>query len=121
MLYCCGIYFNENITKRYLVDTYNYSNRILEYGVCPKCGTKKAVLTQTNIYGKRIEIKPKKRKVNSFIENCLSEKEEKKIIKNGSKQNIYWTYQRNGKIYDFNEILKGECKTELIKTHTMNR
>ena len=34
--------------------------------------------------------------------------------KHGSKQNMFWLYQINGVIRDFNDEKKGICKTDLV-------
>ena len=118
MLYCCGKYYHQT-EKKYLLDTHNKHNQILEYGVCPRCGILKACLTYTNNLGERKEEKPKKRKAQEFVTSCLSQPyyEIKDLkIKYGSKNNMFWLFQTNGTIKDFNNTVKGNCKTELLDT-----
>lgn len=115
MLYCCNKYYS-NTEKKYLLDTATQHNQILEYGICPKCNILKAVLTFTDNLGRRKEIKPKKRKAKDFINQCLNQPYyELKDLKEkyGTKNNMFWIFQANGQIRDFNNTLKGYCKTEL--------
>lgn len=115
MLYCCNKYFS-NTEKRYLLDTAKKHNQILEYGLCPRCNILKACLTYTNNLGERREDKPKKRKAKQFIEACLSQPyyELKDLkIKFGTKNNMFWLFQTDGTIKDFNNQTKGSCNTEI--------
>ena len=115
MLYCCGKYY-LNTEKKYLLDTATKHNQVLEYGICPRCSILKAVLTFTDLEGKRKEIKPKKRKAKDFINECLTQPYyELKDLKEkfGTKNNMFWLFQTNGTIKDFNNTTKGNCKTEL--------
>lgn len=115
MLYCCGKY-HSNTEKRYLLDTHNKHNQILEFGICPRCNVLKACLTYTDNLGRRIEDKPKKRKAQQFINECLSQPYyELKDLKEkyGTKNNVYWLFQSNGTIKDFNGTIKGSCKTDI--------
>lgn len=117
MLYCCGKYYS-NTEKRYLLDAHNKHNQILEYGLCPRCNILKAVLTYTDPLGSRKEIKPKKRKAQEFITECLTQPYyELKDLKEkfGTKNNMFWIFQTNGKAKDFNNEIKFDCRTE-IKT-----
>lgn len=115
MLYCCGKYYS-NTEKRYLLDTHNKQNQILEFGICPRCNVLKASLTYFDILGNKKEIKPKKRKSQAFINECLSQPYfELKDLKEkfGSKNNMFWLFQTNGTIKDFNNTVKGNCNSEL--------
>ncbi len=99
-----------------MLDTNLHHNRILEYGYCPICNTLKACLTQTDLLGKRKEVKPKKRQTQKFLEDCLKQKyfEYLRPIKHGSRQNMFWFYQINGLIKDFNDEKKGKCYSDIV-------
>lgn len=115
MLYCCGRYYS-NTEKRYLLDTHSKHNQILEFGICPRCNVLKACLTYTDNLGRRQEIKPKKRKAQQFINECLSQPyyELKDLkVKHGTKNNMFWLFQTDGTIKDFNNETKGKCQTEI--------
>lgn len=122
MLFCCHRYFS-NTEKKYLQDTQNHHNRILETGTCPICNTLKACLTYIDKSGRKKETKPKKNKTKDFINECLSKPYyELKDIKEkyGTKNNMFWLYQTNGTIKDFNNTVKGSCKTEILTTTDLN-
>ena len=71
-IFCCGRY-NQSTEKIFLYSNDTYKNRYIEIVVCTNCQKKKAILHQERISdGKVIETKPKKGKVNSFIEKCLN-------------------------------------------------
>ena len=116
MLYCCNKYFS-NTEKRYLLDTHNKHNQILEYGICPRCNILKANLTYTDNLGTRKESKPKKRKAQAFINECLTQPYyELKDLKEkfGTKNNMFWLFQSNGQAKDFNNVIKFNCKTKIV-------
>lgn len=120
MLYCCGKYYS-NTEKRYLLDTATRHNQILEFGICPRCNILKACLTYTDKLGRRLEDKPKKRKAKEFIDKCLNQPyyELKALkIENGTKNKMFWLYQTDGTIKDFNNTVKGSCKTNLMIINT---
>jgi len=115
MLFCCHKYFHQT-EKRYLLDTFKHNNRILEFGICPNCGTLKALLTYKDSTGKTKEHKPKKKRAKEFINDCLNQPyyELKDLkIKFGTKNNMFWLFQTDGTIKDFNNQTKGNCNTKI--------
>ena len=115
MLFCCHKYFSET-EKRYLLDNEKHHNRVLEFGTCPICNTLKAILTYKDAQGKLKEHKPKKKKAKQFINDCLTQPYfEIKDLKErfGSKNNMFWLFQTNGTIKDFNNTVKGNCKSDI--------
>ena len=116
MLYCCNKYFSHT-EKRYLLDSHNKHNQILEYGLCPKCNVLKVCLTYTDNLGVRREEKPKKRKAQAFINECLKQPyyELRDLkVRYGTKNNMFWLFQTDGTVKDFNNVTKGNCKTDLF-------
>ena len=114
MLYCCSKFFSTK--KKYLLDTFEHHNRVLEYGFCPVCKVLEAKLTQIDKKGVKNELKPKKRQAKQFVENYLKEPYYEQVymdIKTGSKQNMFWLYNAGGTIKDFNDEIKGKCITDI--------
>ena len=116
MLFCCHRYFGET-NKRYLTDTVSKINQFLEYGECPICKSKRIWYKYTNILAsKEKEITLKGKKAESLLKDLLRQpyfdiKELKE--KHGTKNNMFWLYQSNGQIKDFNNTLKGNCQTDI--------
>lgn len=97
MLYCCGKYFNSDGEIKYF-------GKNVEYGFCPICNRLRVFYINKYI---------PKRKAAEFLENCFN------LIplhapKNGSKQNMYWLYNQNGTIKDFNGQTVGKAITDPI-------
>lgn len=115
MIFCCGKYF-KNTDKKELISVGNRQKRVLEFGVCPHCDSLIAELVE-NIKFRPEPLKTRKRnkKAKEFINKCLCEKynDIEKDIKYGSKTNMFWNYQFNGIIKDFNNVVRGSCKTDL--------
>ena len=94
MLHCCGQSFKyERIITP--LDNYLYSNRSLEIGRCPKCGSLICELIQ---YSKRadrfVTVRPRKKDVRSFIQRIENEpyQEQTFKVKYGNKSNMNFTY-----------------------------
>lgn len=71
----------------------------------------------TDILGNRKETKPKKKDTKKFINDCLNQPYyELKDLKtqHGTKNNMFWLYQTNGLIKDFNNETKGKCDTNIV-------
>ena len=67
--------------------------------------------------GNKKETKPKKRKTKQFINECLIQPyyDIKNLkVKYGTKNNMFWLFQTNGTIKDFNNEKKGVCRTPLV-------
>lgn len=113
-IFCCGRY-NQSTEKIFLYSNDTYKNRYIEIVVCTNCQKKKAILHQERISdGKVIETKPKKGKVNSFIEKWS--KQADKTVKTGSKNNVSWLYSKGGRekwARDFNGIKKFRVDSEV--------
>lgn len=115
MLYCCSKYYS-NTEKRYLLDSDTKHNQVLEWGICPRCNVLKACLTYTDNLGIRKEEKPRKRKAQKFIDECLSQPyyELKDIkLKHGTKNNVFWRYSHQGIKKDFNNVSYGKIETKV--------
>lgn len=108
MIICCNESINTSFS--YLVENNNNRYRRIEYGVCPVCGRnilKDYKLTDTiqtvkHYTGKRALAKY------AYWEHKLRSK------KRGNKNNMFWLYQYNGIIKDFNDVKKGFYSSELI-------
>ena len=80
-------------------------------GTCknPKCLAKVAELTWFDVKKSKFQyFKPKKKDVEKFINICKKYRymdTPLKNIKQGTKANLYWKYQKNGNIYDLNNTL----------------
>lgn len=115
MLFCCHRYFKET-EKRYLEDTLTRTHQLLEIGTCPKCNTKK-VWYQYELNGAKKEVLAKGKKAEKLLQELQHqpyyELHDLKIG-NGTKNKMFWLYQTNGTIKDFNNQVKGSCKTELF-------
>lgn len=107
---CCGDYlFPDSIRK--LFDNNIYENRKIEIFTCPKCGKKKAVLTQWRIKDGKFFVKTsKKGKIESFINKYSKEPWEDgmKAPKIGTMANMGWVYLNGSEevAKDFNEVEK---------------
>lgn len=102
-----------------LYDTETRKHRALVVGRCknPKCGCIKAeFMYWDTVKGKFIYQPIPKNEVAKTIEQYkkapyLNNYPSK--IKYGSKDNMNWKYQKDGSIYDFNNVMVGKAKTEL--------
>lgn len=104
---------------RYFRGDNDYPVRYLEWGVCPKCGTNKAILHRENNNGEYKPLKPNKSKnALSFVKDLLQKEQFYEFIllrvKHGTKSNMYYKYNDNGSIKDFNGEKVGSCKTPLF-------
>ena len=127
-IFCCGTY-HEASEKRVLQDTEKFENRYIEVVICPKCGKKKALLSQRRIVdGKLIERYSKKGQADKFIKKWSSSGYEDglKQPKNGTYNDMNWLYsigmvnkQPSFKILDFNEVERDRFKPE-VKIFRMN-
>ena len=116
MIYCCGKYF-KNTDKKELISVGNRPKRILEFGTCPHCDSLIAELTETiKFRSKPFKTRKRNKKAKDLINKCLSDNynDIEKDVKYGTKNNMYWNYQLNGIIKDFNGEKRGECKTDLF-------
>ena len=110
MTFCCGEYlFADSI--RHLFDNNIYESRKIEIFTCPKCGKKKAVLTQWRIKDGKLIIKhSKKGKIESFIKKYSKEpwQDGMKPPKIGTMANMGWVYLSGSDeaIKDFNDVKK---------------
>lgn len=102
-----------------LYDTETRRHRVLSVGRCknPKCGCVKAEFVYYDITkGKFITQPVPKQEVAKTIEQFkkapyLNNYPTK--IKYGSKDNMNWKYQKDGNMYDFNNVLIQKVRTEL--------
>lgn len=119
MLFCCHKYFYKT-EIRALKDTLTRTNQLLEIGFCPKCNTKRV---EYNYYlnGKRQRpLKLKGKKADKLLDELRNQPYlEIKDLKErqGTKNNMFWLYQTNGLIKDFNNVTKGSCKTDLTSVN----
>ena len=116
MIYCCGEeHWADSI--RLLFDNNIYENRKIEIlNCCPKCGKKKAVLTQWRIKdGKLVKITSKKGNIDSFIKKYAKEPWEEglKTPKVGTMSNMGWVYLDGSEevAKDFNDVEKEDVST----------
>lgn len=115
MIYCCGKYF-KNTEKKELLSVGNRQKRILEYGTCPHCDSLIAELIEKiKFRPEPLKTRKRNKKAKDFINKCLCDdySDVEKEVKHGSKNNMFWNYQINGIIKDFNDTTVGNCKTEL--------
>ena len=103
---------------RYFLGDKDYPKRYLEWGICPICKADRAILHREDNKGEYKPLKPNKVKNSLKFVKDLLEKEQfldfvLLKVKNGTKSNMYYKYNDNGIIKDFNGEKKGECKTTL--------
>lgn len=90
MLVCCGLQFFA--TEKIILPQKDLLYRCLEYGFCPKCGTKTARLVEQN-YSYEVFIKEFHGiKALRAFEKALKQKEKSQIIFQGSKSNENYFY-----------------------------
>ena len=106
---CCRKSMFE-IESILLYDLTEKTHRVLSVYQCrnPKCKNKKATITyfdkikgkfiKENIPQKNLEKTIQAYKKSPYLSDI------NKTFKQGSKSNMFWKYQRDGNIYDFNEI-----------------
>lgn len=115
MILCCGDYlFPDSIRK--LFDNNIYEDRKIEFFTCPKCGKKKAVLTQWRIKDGKLVVKTsKKGKIESFIKKYAKEPWEDgmRAPKIGTMANMGWVYLcgPDNVSKDFNDVEKENVST----------
>lgn len=109
---CCGREIKQFETL-FLYDTVDLTDRRVYIGYCINDNCKAKVVEY--VFYNRLKQKyerhrPKRKDVENFIREIKTNPylTVSKNIKKGSKDNMYWHYQKAGNIYDFNETLKGK-------------
>lgn len=111
MIICCNEFIN--ITFSYLVENTGSQYRRIEYGVCPACG--QHILKDCRLTNDIQTIKKytgiQARAKYIYWQHKANSK------KHGNKNNMFWLYQHNGTVKDFNEVKKGKCLSA-VKCYT---
>ena len=94
----------------YLVENNSRVYHRIEYGICPECGV--PILRDYKIFDDIQRVKDFKGQ--KAVAKYAYWKQRAADKKQGSKQNMFWLYQINGVIRDFNNEKKGICKTKLV-------
>lgn len=108
MILCCNRQANPIFS--YLVENNSRVYHRIEYGICPECGV--PILRDYKIFDDIQRVKDFKGQ--KAVTKYAYWKQRAADKKQGSKQNMFWLYQINGVIRDFNDEKKGICKTQLV-------
>jgi hypothetical protein len=107
-LKCCGKDIKQFETL-FLYDTIDLTSRCVYIGCCPNCGAKIVEYIYYDASKRHYNRhRPKRKDVEKFLREIKTNPylTVSKDFKRGSKSNMNWYYQRNGNIYDFNEVLQ---------------
>lgn len=102
-------------------DTLTRTHQLLEIGICPKCNTKKVWYTY-ELNGKKRDVTVKGKKAEKLLRELQNQpyyELSDMRMGNGTKNKMFWLFQTNGTIKDFNGTTKGSCKTD-IKTSNID-
>lgn len=103
---CCGRELKNPKRVINLLDTQNYTHRIIRLYECTHCSNLKAQLQKYDIKNKRFDYEsPKSKYLAEWLRTYEKEPYTENIIlilKQGTKSNMNWKYGRLRNIYDFN-------------------
>lgn len=108
MIFCCNRQLNTVFSHIVINNSEEY--RRIEYAICQDCG--KPVLRDYKLTDGLQRVRDYKG-IKALAKYAYWKKKAADT-KQGSKQNMFWLYQINGVIRDFNDEKRGICKTDLV-------